>query len=166
MGQWGFGSDENDTTYDELSFGMAERVRGFHPLGLDDTSKQELLHRLYSECGETWSVGMVIWCLKMGMGLRKVTLIGALENLIVELADGNFNFSGKHSDRDLWVRREAYTRLEIRMIETALKSPNGWTDDKLVQGTRGITSEERVGIILGPQIVRRNAEGSLESLES
>ena len=62
MGAWGFGSDENDTTYDLLGVGVMERGSG---VTLNDESKKTIASELDKE-GALSSVGVVVWLIKEG----------------------------------------------------------------------------------------------------
>ena len=75
MGAWGFGSDENDLTYDSLGLGIMERFES--DTGLSEEGKKEFwkqlaneggpLHRMAIEgCHTAETIGTVVWLVKQG----------------------------------------------------------------------------------------------------
>lgn len=69
MGVWGFGSDENDSTYDALGMGIAERLPG---LKLNKLGRQEMKkHFKDMPKDDKEYPGVVIWYVKQGIEVPK-----------------------------------------------------------------------------------------------
>jgi hypothetical protein len=168
MGAWGLGSDENDWTFDAAGLGIFERMTALiHPLSL--TKADEWVDELVSKYGKDFPAGLVIFFLKLGLGLPKATLEHALETLKAELTGGE---ATTYSDK---TSRYEVIEQEIEMISDALKNdPHFWTTDKFIVGVRGITSggtcgssdSSGRGVPAGqqPQLARRNNDGKLEAV--
>jgi hypothetical protein len=131
MGAWGLGSDENDTTYDSVGFGIFERLQG---VALTEEGKVSLTAELQAERPAALNEpGVVVLLIKLGCTLDQDTIRAAVTALDAELiSDAN---SSGWSDVE---GRKAVVRHEILLLEAALKSGNKLPGDPI--GARGITT--------------------------
>ena len=113
MGRWGFGSDENDWTYDLVGLGIEDRVEGIR-LTKHGRSSNGFIKDLVEEEGTSIldDVGVVVFLLKLGCPIP----LDKLQAARIALARENRSdqFAGHFKER------RAVVKQEIRMIDAAI----------------------------------------------
>lgn len=123
MGAWGYGSDENDTTYDLLGIGIMERSCG---VTLGNESKKSIASELEAR-GALNSVGVVVWLVKVGA----VVPVAALEATIRALETEYSEAGGWFADSD---KRMQEIQTEMALLKRTIEA-GGQID---ATGARGI----------------------------
>lgn len=177
MGAWGLASDENDKTFQKIGFKAIQWATPLlHPLSIPNHVEfMNLIYKASAADGDELTVGMAIFCLKMGCGLRKSTLQNVLVQLQKELDEKSIYSS--YIDKK---GRLEVVKYEIDMVKAAMKNKRGWTSDEYIVGVRGVVSggthgkttsdrhppHPRPGTPVGkqPQLAQRNQLGLLEHI--
>jgi regulator of replication initiation timing len=108
MGAWGFGSDENDETYDLLGLGIMDRVYS----GKLTTKGRRLMKEHFDNMSmEDKTPGVVMWLLKQGVVVSKV----AMQNAIVSLENEDIQDWLEESEE-----REKEIKKEVKMLKKAI----------------------------------------------
>jgi hypothetical protein len=127
MGTWGLQSDENDGVWDGLGLGIEHRMQGLAPLQLDHAA---MMKQVNGDYPDKIPVGICIWLLKMGCGLKQDILRKCLADLQRELT-GETPYGDKEDRRKV-------IRVEMVMVDAALANEDGYAPDESVKGVLGI----------------------------
>ena len=121
MGTWGYGSDENDETYDILQLGISDRV-SFDKLTAQ--GRQTMKRHFNKMPMQNKTPGVVVWFLKQGILVSKQAIKRAIHSL-------------ENEDTQGWVgpdKRKKEIKKEVKMLKKAIASKQAPTRMK----TKGI----------------------------
>ena len=108
MGVWGFGSDENDNTYDILGMSIGDRVQAAK---LSKEGRQEFAQYFERFKQEEKTPGVVMWFLKQGISVPRATLRKTIRLLKAEKVDESWTDPSK---------RKKEIKREIKIIEKVI----------------------------------------------
>lgn len=127
MGWWGYGSDENDDTYNSLGCGIADRIHGVN-LNQDLEALQEASKLFNDEVipKAGWKMGVIIWGLRQGLMIDKAHLQSIRKTMEAEQRDcsnraASLPVGDPEAGSGGWpLQREAALAQELKEIDSAL----------------------------------------------
>mmetsp|Transcript_44702 Transcript_44702/g.50117 ORF Transcript_44702/g.50117 Transcript_44702/m.50117 type:complete len:143 (+) Transcript_44702:115-543(+) len=133
MGAWGFGSDENDSTWDSIGFGINERMMGSVELSAEGRGKDGLIRSIVEKDGSDVlnQTGLCILLLKLGCPVPISNLTIVRENLTGEKSE-----EVVHEGEDSVEERRSIVQTEIALIDAAVANKGSVPGNPI--GARGI----------------------------
>lgn len=113
MGAWGYGSDENDSTYDILGMSIGDRASAMQLTTKDRTQMRKYINAILPEHK---TPGVVVWCTKQGIKLAKADLKVTIQRLKMENVDEGGWFEPNKRTKEI--------KNEIRMLKKVVSTNN------------------------------------------